>query len=63
MPRLDKLLGKLVSHTHPADESYIADIESERPSRRALARELWLQTEHLWREFPELVEALRASRK
>ena len=61
--RYAEVYDEFVADTHPADESYIADIESERPSRRALARELWLQTEHLWREFPELVEALRASRK
>ncbi|MDR2885630.1 MAG: tetratricopeptide repeat protein [Rikenellaceae bacterium] len=43
---------------HPADEAYLNDIESERPSRRALARELWLQTEHLWAAFPGFTQAL-----
>ena len=38
---------------------YLADIESERPSREAQARELWLQTEHLWTQFPGFVEALK----
>lgn len=44
---------------HPASEAYIADIESERPSKYTLARELWLQTEHLWAEKPEFIQALK----
>lgn len=44
---------------HPIDERYLADIEGERPSQSARARELWLQTEHLWSAFPEFIEALR----
>ena len=44
---------------HPADEDYLRDIESERPSQRALARELWLRTENLWVHWPGFVEALR----
>lgn len=43
---------------HPVDDAYLADIESERPSRQTLARELWLQTEHLWKIFPGFIEAL-----
>jgi len=44
---------------HPIDERYLADIEGERPSQSARARELWLQTEHLWSAFPEFIEALK----
>lgn len=44
---------------HPADEKYLADISGENPSREALARELWLQTEHLWTLFPDFVAALK----
>ncbi len=44
---------------HPIDERYLADIEGERPSQSARARELWLQTEHLWNAFPEFIEALK----
>jgi hypothetical protein len=47
---------------HPADERYVADISSERPSRQAQARELWLQTEHLWEANKEFIEALKAHR-
>lgn len=43
---------------HPVSDAYLADIRSEHPSKEALARELWLQTEHLWTLFPGFVEAL-----
>lgn len=46
---------------HPADERYMQDIESERPSKRSLAREMWLQTEHIWEAFPGFTEALKRS--
>ncbi|MCH5334189.1 MAG: hypothetical protein J1D86_00095 [Alistipes sp.] len=45
---------------HPADEAYMKDICSQSPSKAAQARELWLQTENLWRRFPEFIEALKA---
>ena len=47
---------------HPADEAYLRDIESERPSAAAQARELWLQTENLWDLWPVFIEAMRAAR-
>ena len=52
---------EFVADEHPADEAYLAEIESERPSKKALARELWLQTEHLWKLFPGFIEELKAS--
>lgn len=45
---------------HPADEVYLRDIEGEHPSHEAQARELWLQTENLWRRWPEFIDALQA---
>lgn len=45
---------------HPTDERYLADVASDRPSKEALARELWLQTEHLWRANSNFIEKLRA---
>lgn len=51
--------NEFVAEDHLTDESYISDIESEKPSQRAQARELWLQTENLWRIHPEFIEALR----
>ena len=44
---------------HPADEAFLRDISSERPSASARARELWLKTENLWMQHPDFVEALR----
>lgn len=44
---------------HPVTEEYLADIHSGRPSQEARARELWLETEHLWAQFPGFIEALR----
>ena len=47
---------------HPADEIYLRDIEGERPSQQAQARELWFQTENLWVLWPGFIGALRAAR-
>ncbi len=44
---------------HPVSAGYLADIDSDRPSPEALARELWLQTEHLWLLFPDFIEKLK----
>ena len=54
--------AEFVADLHPADDTYLRDIESERPSARALARELWLRTENLWPLWPGFVEALKALR-
>ena len=43
----------------PDDEAFRRDIESERPSQRAEAREWWLLTEPLWREFSEFLVAIK----
>ncbi len=45
---------------HPVDEAYLADIRGENPSKKALAREHWIQVEHLWKLFPGFIEALSA---
>ena len=47
---------------HPADGDYLRDIESERPTAAAQARELWLKTENLWALWPAFIAALRAGR-
>ena len=52
---LDKSLVSLLKSRHKA--FYAELIASEHQS--AEAREWWLLTEPLWREFPELIEALR----
>lgn len=68
---VDRLLVKLLSSRHksfyeelrrdehPDDEAFRRDISSERPTPGAEAREWWLLTEPLWREYPDFVEALR----
>lgn len=50
---------EFIADSHPIDEEYLDQIGRERPSREALARELWLQTEHLWTIFPGFIETLR----
>lgn len=44
---------------HLVSEEYLSDIESEHPKRETLARELWLQTEHLWTLHPEFIAELK----
>ena len=51
--------AEFISPEHPVDSKYFADISGERPTKEALARELWLQTEHLWQLFPGFIEAVR----
>lgn len=53
-------LREWIAEEHPTDGRYLADISSERPSKEAMARELWLQTEHLWRANSEFIKALKA---
>lgn len=60
--RFSPFFTEFVASEHPADEAYLRDIESQRPTPAAQARELWLQTENLWTRWPEFIEALRASR-
>lgn len=50
---------ELCLEEHPDDEVFRRDIESEHPSQRAEAREWWLLTEPLWREFSEFLVAIK----
>ena len=52
---------EFTAEAHPVSPEYLQDIEGERPSKEALARELWLQTEHLWTLYPDFIPALRAA--
>ena len=52
--------AEFTADEHPADAAYLRDIESERPTVQAQARELWLKSENLWARWPEFVAALRA---
>lgn len=60
--RFTPFFAEFTAQEHPADEAYLRDIESERPTLAAQARELWLRTENLWVLRPGFIEALRASR-
>lgn len=50
--------AEFIANHHEITPEYLSDIESEKPTRQTLARELWLQTEHLWHLFPGFIEAL-----
>ena len=50
---------ELCATDHPADNRYMADIASERPSKEALARELWFQTQHIWAANSEFIEMIK----
>ncbi len=51
--------AEFTAHDHPADESYLRDAASQRPSQEAQAREMWLGTAHLWDACPQFIDALR----
>lgn len=51
--------AEFINESHEITPEYLVDIDSEKPSRQTLARELWLQTEHLWFQFPGFIEALK----
>ncbi len=51
--------AEFVAEEHVADEEFLSDINSARPSLAAQARELWLKTESLWEQHPDFIEALK----
>ena len=59
--RFAPYFAEFTAAEHPADAAYLRDIESERPSAAAQARELWLKTENLWALWPGFIDALRAA--
>ena len=48
-----------VADEHRVNDWYLTQVSSERPSKEALARELWIQTEHLWAQNTPFIDALR----
>lgn len=52
---------EFVATEHPTDDTYMADIRSDEPSKAARARELWIRVEHLWKLFPGFIEALASA--
>jgi len=60
--RFAPYFAEFAAAEHPADDAYLRDIESERPSAAAQARELWLRTENLWALWPCFIEALKTQK-
>lgn len=56
------IYNEFMEDSHEVTEEYLFDIESDRPTNTALARELWLQTEHIWNVQPEFLKFFRESR-
>lgn len=52
------LCEELKAAEHPADEAYLKDISSERPSQQALAREIYLRCEPLFLKYEGFLKAL-----
>ncbi|MDE5708569.1 MAG: tetratricopeptide repeat protein [Alistipes sp.] len=61
--RFAPFFDEFTAAEHPADDAYLRDIESERPSVAAQARELWLRTENLWARWPDFIGALRSAKQ
>lgn len=57
--RFPVVYSEFTAAEHPVTEIYLADIDSERPSRESRARQQWLKTEHLWQQFPEFIVQLK----
>ena len=58
LARFKEFMAELKRTDHPTDEAYLGDISSERPSRAALARELYLRTEKTLNTYPDFLPAL-----
>ena len=58
LARFKEFVAELKSPTHDTDESYLRDISSERPSRAALARELYLRCEPALALYPDFMPLL-----
>ena len=56
--RFKEFVAELKAADHTPNEEYLLDISSDRPSRAALARELYLRCEPALALYPEFVSAL-----
>ena len=56
--RHSHLCNELAHPIHPADESYLRDISSERPTQQALAREIYLRCEPLFAQHEGFLSAI-----
>lgn len=53
------LYDELCAEEHPADEKYLRDISSERPTQQALAREIYLRCEPLFLKYEGFLAAIK----
>lgn len=51
--------SEFIAEEHPADETYLKDCQSERPSQQTEAREFWFATQSIWDRNIEFIEALQ----
>ena len=63
LARYKEFAAELKLTDHPTDEAYTRDINSDRPTRAALAREMYLRTETLLNTYPKFLPALTAMLK
>ena len=59
LARFREFAAEFKATEHPTDESYLQDISSENPSRAALARELYLQSEIATKNYQQALIAIR----
>ena len=50
---------EFIAKEHLADEEYMKDCQSERPSQQTEAREFWFATQSIWERNVEFVESLQ----
>ena len=53
------LCNELAYPDHPADEAYLKDISSERPTQQALAREMYLRCEPLLLKYDGFIDKVK----
>ena len=56
------LCEELQAVEHPADEAYLRDISSERPTQQALAREIYLRCEPLFMKYNKFAATFAAAK-
>jgi hypothetical protein len=59
LARFRPFVAELKATDHPADQKYLNDITSDRPSAAAQARELYLRCEPLFEHYPDFLQALK----
>ena len=60
LSRFKEFMIELKRADHPTDDTYLGDISSERPSRAALARELYLRAEPALALYPDFLSELKS---